>query len=76
VFDLTFAMKSVPFCFNVSSVACPECGSGIRVEHDLCLLCLLSQGIGVERMSVAGANDEALAELLVDMDGAGVLISR
>jgi hypothetical protein len=59
-------MKSVPVCFHLqeSSVVCPECGSAIRVADDLCLGCMLSQGIGVD-----DANDEALAELLGEMDG-------
>ena len=70
-------MKSVPVCFHLkeSSVVCPECGSAIRVAHDLCLGCMLSQGIGVEDMGVDGATDEALAELLGEMDGLGMLIS-
>ena len=70
-------MKSVPVCFHLkeSSVVCPECGSAIRVAHDLCLGCMLSQGIGVEGMGVDGATDEALAELLGEMDGLGMLIS-
>ena len=70
-------MKSVPVCFHLkeSSVVCPECGSAIRVAHDLCLGCMLSQGIGGEDMGVDGATDEALAELLGEMDGLGMLIS-
>ena len=70
-------MKSVPVCFHLkeSSVVCPECRSAIRVAHDLCLGCMLSQGIGVEGMGVDGATDEALAELLGEMDGLGMLIS-
>jgi hypothetical protein len=71
-------MKSVPVWFHLlqeSSVVCPECGSAIRVAHDLCLGCMLSQGIGVEGMGVDGANDEGLAELLGEMDGLGMLIS-
>ena len=70
-------MKSVPVCFHLkeSSVVCPECGSAIRVAHDLCLGCMLSQGIGVEGMGVDGTTDEALAELLGEMDGLGMLIS-
>ena len=70
-------MKSVPVCFHLqeSSVVCPECGSAIRVAHDLCLGCMLSQGIGVEDMGGDGATDEALAELLGEMDGLGMLIS-
>ena len=65
-------MKSMPVCFHLqeSSVVCPECGSAIRVAHDLCLGCMLSQGIGVD-----DANDEALAELLGEMDGLDMLIS-
>jgi ribosomal protein L32 len=61
-------MKSVPVCFHLqeSSVVCPECGSAIRVAHDLCLGCMLSQGMGV---------DKALAELLGEMDGLAMLIS-
>ena len=62
-------MKSVPFCFHLSSVACRECGSAIRVQYDLCLVCLLCQGIGVGGTSVRRANDERLAELLLEMDG-------
>ena len=70
-------MKSVPVCVHLqeSSVVCPECGSAIRVAHDLCLGCMLSQGIGVEGMGVDGANNEGLAELLSEMDGLGMLIS-
>ena len=71
-------MKSVPVWFHLlqeSSVVCPECGSAIRVAHDLCLGCMLSLGIGVEGMGVDGANDEALAKLLAEMDGLGTLIS-
>ena len=70
-------MKSVSVCFHLqeSSVVCPECGSAIRVAHDLCLGCMLSQGIGVEGMGVDGANDEALDELLAEMDGLGMLTS-
>jgi len=58
-------MKSVPVCFNLqkSCVVCPECGSAIRVAHNLCLRCMLSLGIGVEGIGVDGANDKALAEL-------------
>jgi hypothetical protein len=65
-------MKSVPVCFLLqeSSVVCPECGSALRVAHDLCLGCMLSQGMGVD-----GANDEGLAELLGEMDRLGMLIS-
>ena len=65
-------MKSVPVCFHLqeSSVVCPECGSAIRVAHDLCLGCMLSLGMGVD-----GANDKGLAELLSEMDGLGMLIS-
>jgi hypothetical protein len=36
---------------------------------------MLSLGIGVEGMGVDGANDEALAKLLAEMDGLGTLIS-
>jgi hypothetical protein len=36
---------------------------------------MLSQGIGVEGMGVDGANDEALDELLAEMDGLGMLTS-
>ena len=70
-------MKSVPVWFHLkeSSVVCPECGSAIRVAHDLCLGCMLSQGIGVEDMGGDGATYEALAELLGEMDGLGILIS-
>ena len=70
-------MKSVPIWFHLqeSSVVCPECGSAIRVAHDLCLGCMLSQGIGVEGMGVDGTTDKALAELLGEMDGLGMLIS-
>jgi hypothetical protein len=70
-------MKSVPIWFHLqeSSVACPECGSAIRVAHDLCLGCMPSQWIGVEGMDVDGATDEALAELLGEMNGLGMLIS-
>jgi hypothetical protein len=67
-------MKSVPFCFHLSSVVCPQCGSAIRVAHDLCLLCMLSQGIGLEGTLVDGANDEALSELLDEMDALAMLI--
>jgi len=64
-------MKSLPVCFHLqeSSVVCPECGSALRIAHDLCLGCMLSLGIGVEGMGVDGANDEALAEALDEMDG-------
>ena len=64
-------MKSVPIYFHLqeSSVVCPECGSALRIAHDLCLGCMLSLGIGVEGMGVDGANDEALAELLGEMGG-------
>jgi hypothetical protein len=64
-------MKSGSVCFHLqeSSVVCPECGSALRIAHDLCLGCMLSLGIGVEGMGVDGANDEALAELLGEMDG-------
>ena len=67
-----FLMKSVPVYFHLqeSSVACPKCGSAIRVADDLCLGCMLSEG-----MRVDGANDEALAEVLDEMDGLGMLIS-
>jgi hypothetical protein len=37
---------------------------------------MLSQGIDVEGMGVDGATDEALAELLGEMDGLGMLISN
>ena len=59
-------MKSVPIYFHLqeSSVVCPKCGSAIRVAHDLCLGCMLSEGLGVD-----GANDEALAEVLDEKDG-------
>jgi hypothetical protein len=36
---------------------------------------MLSLGIGVEGMGVDGANDEALTELLAEMDGLAMLIS-
>ena len=70
-------MKSVPVCFYLqeSSIVCPKCGSAIHGPHDLCLVCMLSLGIGVEGMGVDGANDEALAELLDEMDGLAILIS-
>jgi hypothetical protein len=65
-------MKSVPVYFHLqeSSVVCPKCGSAIRVADDLCLGCMLFEGMGVD-----GANDEALAEVLDEMDGLGMLIS-
>ena len=70
-------MKSMLVCFHLqeSSIVCPKCGSAIRVPHDLWLGCMLSLGIGVEGMGDDGANDEALAELLGEMDGLGILIS-
>lgn len=70
-------MKSVPVCFHLqeSSVVCPQCGSAIRVAHDLCLGCMLSVGIGVQDVGIDGANDEALTELLGEMDELGMLIS-
>ena len=66
-------MKSMLVCFHLqeSSIVCPKCGSAIRVPPDLCLGCLLSLAIDVEGMG----NDEALAELLEEMDGLGMLIS-
>jgi len=65
-------MKSVPVYFHLqeSSVVCPKCGSALRVAHDLCLGCLLSEGISVD-----GADDEALAEVLDEMDGFSMLIT-
>jgi hypothetical protein len=65
-------MKSVPVCFVLqeSPVVCPECGSAISVAHNLCLGCMLSLGIRVD-----DANEGALAELLAEMDGLGMLIS-
>jgi hypothetical protein len=65
-------MKSVPIWFHLqeSSVVCPKCGSAIRVAHDFCLGCMLSLGMGVD-----GTTDEALAELLGEMDDLGMLIS-
>ena len=65
-------MKSMLVCFHLqeSSIVCPKCGSAIRVPHDLCLGCMLSLGMGDD-----GANDEALAEVLEEMDGLGMLIS-
>jgi predicted amidophosphoribosyltransferase len=70
-------MKSVPIWFHLqeSSVVCPKCGSAIRVAHDLCLGCMLSLGMDVETMGVDRKTDEALAELLGEMDGLGMLIS-
>lgn len=70
-------MKSMPVCLHLqdSSFVCPECGSAIRVGNDLCLGCMLSLGIGVEDIGVDGANQEALAELLGEMDGLGTLVS-
>jgi hypothetical protein len=65
-------MKSVPNYFHLqeSSIVCPKCGSAIRVPHDLCLGCMLWIGLGDD-----GPNDEALAELLDEMDGLVILIS-
>jgi hypothetical protein len=70
-------MKSMAVCFHLqeSAVVCAKCGSTIRIAHGLCLGCMLSQGIGVEDIGVDGANHEALAELLGEMDGLGMLIS-
>ena len=70
-------MKSVPVWFHLqeSSVVCPQCGSAIRVAHDLCLGCMLSVGIRVQDMGIDGANNEALTELLGEMDELGMLIS-
>ena len=64
-------MKSVPVCFYLqeSSVVCPECGSAIRVAHDLCLGCMLSLGIGMEGMGNDDLNDEAWTQLLGEMAG-------
>jgi hypothetical protein len=61
-------MKSVPVWFDLqeSSIVCPQCGSAIRVAHDLCLGCMLSVGIRVQDMGIDGATDEALTELLGD----------
>ena len=69
-------MKSVPIYFHLqeSSVVCPKCGSAIHGPLDLCLVCMLSLGIDVDGMGVDGANDEALAELLDEMDGLAMLI--
>ena len=77
VLDRSISMKSVPVCFHLqeSSLVCPECGSAIRVAHDLCLRCMLSQAIGVEDMGVDGANEEALAELLGETHELHMLIS-
>jgi hypothetical protein len=64
-------MKSMSVCFHQqeSSVACPKCGSGIRVAHDLCLGCMLSLGIGMEGMGNDDLNDEAWTQLLGEMAG-------
>jgi len=64
-------MKSVPVYFHLqeSSVVCPKCGSAIRVAHDLCLGSMLSEGLSID-----GANDEALADVLDEMDGLSMLI--
>jgi hypothetical protein len=72
VLDHSISMKSVPICFHLqeSSVVCPQCGSTIRVAHDLCLGCMLSLGMGVD-----DTTDEAVAELLGEIDGLGMLIS-
>ena len=64
-------MNSVPIWFHLqeSSVVCPKCGSATRVANDLCVGCMLSLGMDVEGMGVDGTTDEALAELLGEMDG-------
>ena len=67
----------MPVWFHLqdSSVVCAKCGSALRVAHDVCLGCMLSEGIGVEDIGVDGANHEALAELLGEMDGLDMMIS-
>jgi TolB-like protein/tRNA A-37 threonylcarbamoyl transferase component Bud32 len=40
-------------------VACPQCGSGSRVKHELCLSCLLSQGLHQETVTRLSQNGES-----------------
>ena len=55
------------------SVACPQCGSGLRVKRGLCVSCLLSQGLPEETptgisQNGDGHNVETLEEVLGEID--------
>jgi len=54
---------SVSIYLQEEPVVCPQCGSTVRLAHDLCLRCMLLLGIAAR-----GGTSETLDDLLSEID--------
>ena len=65
-------MNTIPVYINVQkeTAVCPKCGSAVWIASDLCLGCMLSQGIGA--VGPGGQSslilDDLLSEIDIEMD--------
>ena len=64
-FHLSIPMNSLSVSFHPQKepVVCPQCGSTVRVAHDLCLRCMLLLGI-----AACGDSSEMLNDALSEID--------
>jgi predicted amidophosphoribosyltransferase len=54
---------SVSIYLQEEPVVCPQCGSTVRLAHDVCLRCMLLLGI-----AACGDTSETLNDLLSEID--------
>jgi hypothetical protein len=54
---------SVSIYLQEEPVVCPQCGSTVRLGHDVCLRCMLLLGI-----AACGDTSETLNDLLSEID--------
>ena len=54
---------SVSIYLQEEPVVCPQCGTTVRLAHDLCLRCMLLLGI-----ATCGDTSETLDDLLSEID--------
>ena len=64
-FHLSIPMNSISGSFHLQKepVVCPQCGSTVRLAHDVCLRCMLLLGI-----AACGDTSQTLNDLLSEID--------
>ena len=64
-FHLSIPMNSISVSFHLQKepVVCPQCGSTVRLAHDVCLRCMLLLGI-----AACGDTSQTLNDLLSEID--------
>jgi hypothetical protein len=70
-------MNTISFCIHVEKepAICAKCGSAVWIARDLCLGCMLVQGIGADGQS-SRTLDDLLSEIDIDENGLATPQSR